>query len=228
MDLAYLHIVLNHLPIMGVPIGLGLLLLGIVTSNDSIKRAALLAFVVLGLLSIPVYLTGKGGEDFVEDLAGVSEAAIEAHETMATFALISVSLLAAFALFAFLKYGGLTLFKRRIADESKLLNGEVAPGSASGIPFWVLLVTLALAAGTAGVLGFTGKLGGKIRHTEFYGGAQSTEGETDNGKGRRGKNETVDPAGANANTAKPPEEEEPNGPEKDESGKGRNRRGRRK
>ena len=63
--MAYLHVVLNHLPIVGIPFGLGLLLLGAVTKNGSIKRAALLCFVTLGTLTVPVYLTGKGGEDFV-------------------------------------------------------------------------------------------------------------------------------------------------------------------
>ena len=67
MDTAYLHIVLNHLPIIGIPFGLGLLLLGILARNDSIKRAALFSFVILGVLTIPVYLTGQGGEDFVEE-----------------------------------------------------------------------------------------------------------------------------------------------------------------
>lgn len=62
MDIAYLHIVLNHLPIMGIPIGLGLLLLGIFTRSDAIKRAAFLTFIVLGIMTIPVFLTGNGGE----------------------------------------------------------------------------------------------------------------------------------------------------------------------
>lgn len=83
LDIAGLHIVLNHLPIIGVPMGLVLLRLGVLTRNDSLKRAALLALVLLRTLTVPVYLTGKGGEDFVEDLAGVSDAAIEAHERIA-------------------------------------------------------------------------------------------------------------------------------------------------
>lgn len=47
MEIAYLHVVINHLPIMGVPIALGLLLLGIWAKNDSIKRASFLAFFLL-------------------------------------------------------------------------------------------------------------------------------------------------------------------------------------
>ena len=180
MDTAYLHIVLNHLPIMGVPFGLGLILLGVVTKNDSIKRAALLTFVILGVLTIPVYVTGKGGEDFVEHLAGVSEETIEAHERMASFALVSVGVLALFSLYAFLKYQGLALFKRRVRDETGLLGGEVSAHTFSAVPGWAVLTALVLALVTSGVLGYTGKLGGKIRHTEFYGGVQNNEDEEAN------------------------------------------------
>ena len=207
MDIAYLHIVINHLPIIGVPFAMGLLLLGLLTRNDSIKRAALLAFVLLGALTVPVFLTGKGGEDFVEDLAGVSEAAIEAHERMALFALISVGALALFSLFAFLKYRGLHLFKRRASEEPSTPNGEAPTKSYPGVPGWVGLTALVLALVTSGVVGYTGKLGGKIRHTEFYGGAQSDEEEEDEerGRGRRGRNERRNgqetPGGANPQSA---------------------------
>lgn len=176
MNIAYLHIVLNHLPIVGVPFGLGLLLLGVLTKNDSIKRSALLAFVVVGILTVPVYLTGRGGEDFVEDLAGVSEDSIHAHEDMASIAFISVGVLALSSLFAFLKYQGLHLFRRRIAEETEPSN--------SGVPGWVGLTVLVLALVSSGVLAYTGKLGGKIRHTEFYGGAQQGEVEDHDGRGK--------------------------------------------
>lgn len=176
---------------MGVPFGLVLLLLGVLTKNESIKRAALLAFVVLGVLTVPVYLTGKGGEDFVEHLAGVSETAIEAHERMGLISLAAVSVLALFSLFAFLKYQGLNLFKRRASEESRPQNGEVTANANSSLPGWVGLTALVLALLASGIVGYTGKLGGKIRHTEFYGGAQGGEEEEneERGRGRRGRDE---------------------------------------
>ncbi|HKS26517.1 MAG TPA: hypothetical protein VJS44_01795 [Pyrinomonadaceae bacterium] len=194
MDIAYLHVVLNHLPIIGIPIGLGLFLLEMLTKNGSIKRAALLVFVVLGLITVPVYLTGKGGEDFAEDVAGVLEANIEAHERMALFALISVGVLALFSLFVFLKYQGVNLFKRRASEETGPHDGDVSAISNSVLPGWVGLTVLVLALIASGVVGYTGKLGGKIRHTEFYGGAQGDRGEDiteeaeETGEGERGRN----------------------------------------
>lgn len=240
MDIAYLHIVLNHLPIIGIPFGLGLLLLGVVTKNDSIKRAALLAFVLLGALTVPVYLTGKGGEDFVEDLAGVSEGAIEAHERMASITLLPVGALALFSLFAFVKYGGLQLFKRRASGEPSPADGAGSAASSPSVPGWAGLTALVLAVLASGVVGYTGKLGGKIRHTEFYGGAQGDEEDEDGGRGRgRGgrnerRNDQQSPGGANPQSAgenpragEGATEAGEGGEEGGRGGRGRNRRGRR-
>jgi len=174
MEIAYLHVVINHLPIMGVPIALGLLLLGIWARDESIKRAALLAFVVLGLLTVVVFLTGKGGEDFVEHVAGVSDDAIEAHEEMATLAFIAVEVLAVLSLYFFLRHGGYPMLRRRAAS----------PGTQVS-PLGVVIVLVA-AAGTTAILGYTGKLGGRISHTEFSAGAHvDADDGREGGKGRR-------------------------------------------
>ena len=158
MEIAYLHVVINHLPIMGVPIALGLLLLGLWARDDSIKRAALLAFVVLGVLTVAVFLTGKGGEDFVEHVAGVSEDAIEAHEDMATLAFIAVGVLAMLSLYFFLRHGGYPMLMRRTAS------------TGTPVPALAVAIVLVVAAATSAMLGYTGRLGGKISHTEFSAG----------------------------------------------------------
>jgi signal transduction histidine kinase len=161
MEIAYLHVVINHLPIMGVPIVLGIWLLGWWARDDAIKRAALLGFVVLGLLTVPVFLTGKGGEDFVERVPGMSDDAIDAHEDMATLAFIAMELLAAMSLYLFLRYGGASMLRRRAPN-----SGAAMPAVAGAI-----LVLVAIAA--SAMLGYTGRLGGKISHAEFATGAQA-------------------------------------------------------
>jgi hypothetical protein len=160
MNLAHLHIVFNHLPIMGVPIGVGLLALGAWAGNESIKRAALLVFIAIGIATIPIYLLGRGGEDFVEHLAGVSEDAIEAHEDMAGAALLSIELLALVSVVVFARYGGPAMLSRSPAA----VVATPLPGKAVAVVF-----VLGLAASM--VVGYTGRLGGRIRHTEFSGGA---------------------------------------------------------
>jgi hypothetical protein len=175
MDVAYLHVVINHLPIMGVPVVLGMLLVGIWSRSDAIQRAALLGFVTLGIATVAVYLTGQGGEDFVEHVPGIDEDAIGAHEDFALFALLAVEALAVFSLLAFLRYGGLSLLRR--GDDAGAR--PVGAGAA-----WAVVL---LAAITSGVLGYTGRLGGRISHTEFApdGAAVQAAEEDDEGGGRR-------------------------------------------
>ena len=160
MNLAYWHIVFNHLPIMGVPIGVALLALGAWARNEPIKRAALLVFVGIGLATIPVYLLGRGGEDFVEHAPGVSEEAIEAHEDMAGAALLSTELLALVSVVVFARYGGPAMLSRR----PEAVVATPVPAKAVGV---VLVLGLVASA----VLGNTGRLGGRITHSEFHGGA---------------------------------------------------------
>ena len=184
MDLAYLHIVTNHIPIVGVPFALIILLLGIWRKSDELKAVAFLAFAVLGILTLGVFLLGQGGEDFVEELAGISENAIEDHEKMGLVSLVSVGITAVLSAFGLIFYKGFSVLKRRKSD--KLLNGEIDENARPFFPNWLTFAVLGLAVLSAGILGYTGKLGGKIRHTEFYGGAVDTEEES--GKNRRGRN----------------------------------------
>lgn len=220
MDIAYLHIITNHIPIIGVPLALFLLVLGVWRKSDELKTVSFLIFVFLGIATLGTYLLGQGGEDFVEDLAGVSHDAIEDHEDFARFALASVAVTAILSLFALVRYKGFAFLKRRHAEAA---DGENSAEPVSYFPKWIVLVVLILALASSAILGYTGKLGGKIRHTEFYGGAP-TEEETD-GKKRRGKNEQrpekVPPvAETNPQTTEQDTEET-----KEESGKKRRRGG---
>jgi hypothetical protein len=173
MNAAYLHVVINHLPIMGVPIAIGLLVLGLWTRDHAIRLAALLSFVVLGVLTVPVYLAGHEGEDFVERAPGVFEVAIDAHEDAATVAFAATELLAVIALFVFLRYGGLALLRR---------------GPPAGtVPTPALLMVLAAATVSAALLGYAGRLGGRISHTEFASGASAVEADEREDDDRRGR-----------------------------------------
>lgn len=187
MDIAYLHIITNHIPIIGIPFALFILLLGIWRKSDELKAVGMLAFAFLGIATLGVFLLGQGGEDFVEELAGVSHDAIEDHEKMGLISLIAVGITAVLSLFGLIFYKGFALLKRRKAE--KLLNGEVDANAKPYFPNWLIFAVLALALLSAGILGYTGKLGGKIRHTEFYGGAANAEEE--GGKNRRGRDEKL-------------------------------------
>lgn len=153
MEVAYLHVVTNHLPIFGVPLALALLLLGLWARDESVQRAALLLFVLLGAGTAFVYATGHGAEDFIEEVRRSSRDAIERHEDAAAWAFAAVMLLAVEALVLFIHAGGLGMLRRRAT--ARKVSG---PGSVT------VLVT---ALGASAILGYTGRLGGQIAHTEF-------------------------------------------------------------
>ena len=58
MTLSHLHLVLNHVPVIGSVIAFGLLLLALVRRSADLRRAGLEVFVLVGLLSLPAYLSG--------------------------------------------------------------------------------------------------------------------------------------------------------------------------
>jgi hypothetical protein len=144
MNAAHAHLILNHLPVLGIPFGLFTLLWGIFRRSDEVKRLALLVFLLAGLSAIPVFLTGDEADDIVEDVPGISSIAISEHEDAAKFSLASGLVLATLALAAFVLYGW-----------------KPAAGRAL---LWVCLVA---ALAVAGLFAWTANLGGHIRHPEI-------------------------------------------------------------
>ncbi len=147
MNPTHLHLMLNHVPILAVPLAVAILAAGVLLSSRDLKKAALVLFVLAGLVIWPVYLTGEPAEESVEHLPGVAESLIEQHEDAAKLSLIFVEVLAVGAL------GGLILSGKN--DVSKVI---AAPLLGLG-----LVATLSL--------GWVGYLGGQIRHTEVRSGA---------------------------------------------------------
>lgn len=143
MNPAYLHLILNHLPVLGTWFGLLLLSAGLLRKSDELKKASLVVFVLCALAAVPVFLTGEPAEGVIERLPGVSEQALEAHESAAKLALVLMELLGGVSLLS------LFLLPRGTRAASSLLLGT-----------W----GLALLAG--GVLIYTAKLGGQVRHSE--------------------------------------------------------------
>lgn len=156
MDTAYLHLLLNHLPVLGVPFGLLLLAAGMAARSSDLKRAALATFALAALAAVPAYLTGEPAEEKVEHIAGVSERLIHDHEERAEVSLIATSVLGVLSLGALLGW--------RDRDLPTAPLGAVA----------------VLALLTFGSLVLTAKAGGEIRHTEF-GGASITAPAGDSG-----------------------------------------------
>jgi uncharacterized membrane protein len=147
LNAAHLHLITNHFPVVGTFIAFLVLLLGWAGKKSAVQKTALLLFVFIGLVSIPVYLSGTGAEEIVEKFPGISGQAIEEHEESAVVTLIFIELLAVASLMGF------ALFGRR----------ENLPGG-----FLLTVVVLTVVAGV--LTANTSNLGGKIRHPQEMGG----------------------------------------------------------
>lgn len=153
MNPTHVHLLLNHIPILGSAFGAILLLYGIISKNKSIINTALLAFVIVALFTIPVFLTGEPSEDSIENISGISKASIEEHEESAEFAMWIMEALGTLSLITYIL---------NLKDHS--LRGKLVIAT-----FILSLLTFALMART-------GSEGGKIRHTELTNSGQTPGG----------------------------------------------------
>jgi uncharacterized membrane protein len=99
VNVAHLHLLLNHFPTIGTVVGLGLLLLAFVRRNDHLLRASLEVFFLIALVTLPTYLTGVAAQAAVQDRDGVSVAAITAHQDAALLAFLLMAATGAVAWF---------------------------------------------------------------------------------------------------------------------------------
>ena len=147
-ELAHLHLLLNHFPTIGTIIGVGLFLVALITKNDDLKRAGLGIFLIIALLSIPVYMSGKAAQQAIADQPGVSAALIESHQDGAFLALAFMELTGAVA--------WLGLWQYRRMSRATSLN---------------LSAVLILSIITLGLMARTANMAGEIRHPEIAPGA---------------------------------------------------------
>ena len=77
MNVVHLHLLLNHLPVIGSVFGLLLLAVAAWRRSDELSKVSLGFLALLGAASIVVYLTGEPAQDAVENLPGFSEAISE-------------------------------------------------------------------------------------------------------------------------------------------------------
>jgi hypothetical protein len=141
---AHVHLMTNHIPVVGVMGAILLLLYGIVRKSEEVKMLSFGIFVLIALITIPVYLSGGAAEDIVKNMPGVSEKIIRNHDNVAAYALVTIMAL------------GITAF-----------TGLISLRKSGRIPNVIIPIVLALSLIAAAVIGVTANLGGQIRHTEI-------------------------------------------------------------
>ena len=146
MNAAHWHLAMNHIPVVGTALAAGLLAFALWKKRAELFGVCLGAFVLLAVLTVPVYLTGGRAEDVIMEMPGVEvdEAFVAPHESAARIAFIGSAVLGVAAL------GGLLAGRR-----------------AAGPPRAFVIVVFILALLEAGLLVRTANLGGNIRHPEI-------------------------------------------------------------
>jgi hypothetical protein len=128
MNTAHLHLMLNHLPVLGAPLLLALLAYGLGRRLPEVTRVALWCTGALSLVAVVVYLTGEPAEELVESLPTFDHDLVERHEAVAlgtTVILVVTGALAAVALWAARRGGRLAATATRLVLVG-LLAGSVA------------------------------------------------------------------------------------------------------
>ena len=152
MNGAQLHLVLNHVPVLGA-LGAALLLLwALLAGSRDLARAGFAGLLVGALFSAGAYFSGEEAEEVVEDYAGVHEQTIEDHEEAAELAFI-LGLIAAVP-------GLAGLWLERSHQTPRRVH---------------LFLGLAFALVVFGDMAYTAHLGGLIRHPELENGLSASE-----------------------------------------------------
>lgn len=147
MNETHIHLLINHLPIVGSILGGLVLGYAIWTKNVQTSIAAYNVLILSSVGAIIAYTTGEGAEEAIENIQGISKNALDEHED---FAIVSL-------------YG-------LIATGFSALVGLFTAWKKSPLARVMTIVTLCISLIAFGLVGRTGYLGGQIRHTELSNG----------------------------------------------------------
>jgi uncharacterized membrane protein len=90
MNDAHWHLVVNHIPLIFPMVGVIVMMIGVISKSDAVKRTAYTIFILGAFASIGAMTTGEGAEEVVENISGITENYIHEHEEIAeVFALLS-------------------------------------------------------------------------------------------------------------------------------------------
>jgi hypothetical protein len=148
MNAAHWHLVLNHIPLIGIGFVALLMVIAFLRKSSELVSVSMVLAVIVALFAIPAYLTGEPAEEVVENTPGISENLIEEHEEAAEKAFILVEAV-----------GGLALIGLIARRFSRNLGNTLAVATLAGL----------LAGG--GLVAYTANLGGKIHHQEIRDGS---------------------------------------------------------
>jgi len=144
MNLAHVHIVLNHVPSLGSIAGLLLLAVGIYRKDEVIKQSACFVLVLITMAVLPTYISGAEAQRIVAKSPSYSPGLVQLHQNAAMITLLSMTAAGMFAWFGLWEY-------RRHGKSGSLTTTAT------------LISTMAAAASVL----VTANIGGTISHPEI-------------------------------------------------------------
>lgn len=143
MNLAHLHLLLNHFPTVGMIVGIGLFLIALMWNSEHLKHASLGVFLAIALIAMPTYMTGNAAQEILAKNPDASVPLIEAHQSWALVAFMVISLNGLIA------WIGLWQSRRYSRPAS-----------------WVMPAIFLCSAASFGLMAVAANLGGDIMHPE--------------------------------------------------------------
>jgi len=92
MNLAHVHLLLNHVPTIGFGFGIGLLVASIVRDSADLRRASYVVFFAVALVAIPTYLSGNAADFVLRTERELRQDVVTAHQNAAMLALIPMEI----------------------------------------------------------------------------------------------------------------------------------------
>jgi uncharacterized membrane protein len=169
LNLAHLHLLLNHLPTIGFGVGLALYVVAFFAKNDPLKKAGLVIFFLVAVMAIPTYVTGSAAERVLcpelKCPADISVQTIRNHEDAALLAFLLMEIT------GFFSWLGLWQLRRKPLES------------------WNWTAVLLLGVISFGLMALAATEGGEIRHPEIRAASEEVatplaEGETVGGIAR--------------------------------------------
>lgn len=154
MNAPHWHLALNHFPVVGMFFATALFAFASWRKSQEMSRTGLGFFVLVALISVPVYLTGEPAEMAIMDGPGFEETLVNAHQRAATFGFTAAIVVGVVAL------GALFVYRQ-----------------APMLPGWLKWTVLGLALMATAILGWTANLGGMIRHPEIRADSAAVQGK---------------------------------------------------
>ncbi len=144
LSMAHIHLLMNHVPILGSIFVLMLFIIALVFKNGFLQKLSLWFLAGVALFTAAAYVSGDGTKRAVQRFPQVSDAAIAMHEQAARYGLILMFIAGVVSL------SGILLYSKRPV-----------------LPAYLRISVLVLLLVSVAVMIYIGFLGGQIMHPEI-------------------------------------------------------------